>query len=800
MKNAYSAESITVLGGLEAVRKRPGMYIGDTGTRGYHHLVFEIVDNSVDEALANFCNEIKVAIFTDGSISISDNGRGIPVGIHEKEGVPAIELVYTKLHAGGKFDSKSYKVSGGLHGVGAAVVNALSEELLVETKIDGKVYEIKYSKGKIVQPLTVVGKADKTGTTVRFKPDHSIFEIESFSFEYLSNRLRELAFLNRGLSIEIYDEREDRKNVFYSEKGIVSFVEYLDKTKAKITEEPIYFSEERDDISLEVAFQYTNTYKELLYSFANNINTIEGGTHLAGLKSSLTRTLNQYAKAKKLIKDNGEPFSGDDCREGLTAIISVKIKDPQFEGQTKTKLGNSIVKGLVDTLIYNRFGIYLEEHPVEAKQIITKVQEASKARLAARKAREIVRRKSALEFSGLPGKMADCQEKDPSLSEIFIVEGDSAGGSAKQGRNRQNQAVLPLRGKILNVEKARYDRVLNSEEIKNLITALGCGIGNEGYDPKKLRYHKIIIMTDADVDGAHIRTLLLTFFFRQMPDLIKNGHVYIAQPPLFRIKKGKKEVYVLDEEKLEEYLINSAIEEISLVTREGREIKNTELKKLIVGVTEFNSILKKYSKTKDTGFLKTLVLESDLNRDTIKSEIETKEEMEIILSNVEKNKNSQIVDYKLSKDIEHDCFTITVKTKKGTEEKNTVLNREFFYSTDWMRLKELAVSFRFKDLIPGEIKFKNNIVVVKDLFDIETEIFEYTKTGYTIQRYKGLGEMNPEQLRETTMDPEKRILCLVKVDDEVSADSLFSILMGDEVSTRRNFIQENALKVRNLDV
>jgi DNA gyrase subunit B len=796
----YSADSITVLEGLEAVRKRPGMYIGDTHKRGYHHLVFEIIDNSIDEALAGHCKNIKLVLGTDGSATITDDGRGIPVGINEKEGVPAIELIFTKLHAGGKFDSTNYKVSGGLHGVGAAVVNALSKELYVESRRDGKVYEIHYKGGKVVEPLKEIGVAESTGSSVRFIPDHDLFEVDSFSFDLLSNRLRELAFLNKGLSIEIYDEREDKKNVYCSDKGIISFVEFMNKNKNVLSEEPIYFTGQNDDISFEVAMQYIDAYKENLHSFANNINTIEGGTHLAGFKTSLTRCINSYAKSKKLVKDQDLPFSGDDCREGLTGVISVKIKEPQFEGQTKTKLGNSEVKGLVDTLVSTNLSKYLEEHPREGKMIVQKIHDASRARLAARRARELVRRKSALEFSGLPGKMADCQEKDPALSEIFIVEGDSAGGSAKQGRSRKNQAVLPLRGKILNVEKARYDKLLKSEEIKNLITALGCGIGPDGYDPKKIRYHKIVIMTDADVDGAHIRTLILTFFFRQMPELITNGYVYIAQPPLFRVARGKKGKYILNEKKLDDYLINAAVEEIVLVTRDDEEKSNTSLKKLIVGVTEFNKIVNKYKKTKNIEVLRHAILRSDISEESIKNEAELIEEAELIIEETKKAKTYDSIDYEITEDKEHNSFSLQIETNDNSMRKKTIFNRDFFHSADWQRLKELSIEFRLKYLIPAEIKFKNSIEVVEDISEIETEILRHAQAGYTIQRYKGLGEMNPEQLWETTMDPEKRTLCRVTIEDAVSADALFNILMGGEVGPRRKFIQDNALKVRNLDV
>ncbi len=787
----YGAGDIKVLKGLEAVRKRPAMYIGTTSLEGLHHLAYEVADNSVDEALAGFCDKITVTIHTEDSITVIDNGRGIPTGLHPGDAKKrsAAEIALTELHAGGKFESKAYKISGGLHGVGVSVVNALSEWLDVEIKQNGEVWEQHFEKGVPAGPLTRVGKTKSRGTKITFKPDAEIFETIEFNYDTLCHRFRELAFLNKELSIIVIDERTRQEQKFFYEGGIVSFVEHLNKNKGTLHPKPIYITKEKDGILVEVALQYNDGYSETLHSFANNINTKEGGTHLVGFKSALTRTTNSYASSLGVIKNAQEAFSGDDAREGLAAVISVKLPSPQFEGQTKTKLGNSEVKGIVESVVNDILGNYFEQNPSVTRKIIEKALQASRARDAARKARELTRRKGALEDTGLPGKLADCAEKDPEKSEIFIVEGDSAGGSAKQGRARHTQAILPLKGKILNVEKARFDKMLNSDEIKILITALGTGIGKEDFDITKARYHKIVIMTDADVDGAHIRTLLLTFFFRQMPQVIENGYLYIAQPPLFKVKKGKKERYLQNESELEDMLFELASDEIE-IHNNGNVLTGKDIIPYIKNLSKFERLIDWFAKRKnDTALVKAL-LHIDLSRDMLKNK---KEVMSLI-----KKLKSEFPD--LSEDImedeEHQSFRVELKR----DELKLTIDDEFLASPDFRDLQKIFSALRGLGHPP--YKVKNNDAIrefgsSRELFD---HILSIAKKGMNIQRYKGLGEMNPQQLWETTMDPEKRTLMQVSVEDSVKAEVIFTTLMGDQVEPRKEFIQQHALEARNLDI
>ncbi|NOZ67677.1 MAG: DNA topoisomerase (ATP-hydrolyzing) subunit B [Deferribacteres bacterium] len=788
--NEYGAGDIKVLKGLEAVRKRPAMYIGSTGVEGLHHLVYEVIDNSVDEALAGFCDRIEVTIHMEGSITIVDNGRGIPTGRHpgDPKGRTAAEIALTELHAGGKFESKAYRISGGLHGVGVSVVNALSEWLDVEIKQNGQVWEQHFKKGVPTGPLTLEGKTKNRGTKITFKPDPEIFESTDFNYDTLVNRFRELAFLNRGLTIKITDERTNKERTFFYEGGIVSFVEHLNKNKNLLHQKPIYISKEKDRIAVEVAMQYNDSYTETIYSFANNINTKEGGTHLAGFKSALTRTINNYASSLGLTKNLKESISGDDAREGLTAVISVKLPDPQFEGQTKTKLGNSEVKGLVESLVNEALGNYFEQNPSVVKKIIEKAIQAARAREAARKARELTRRKGALEDTGLPGKLADCAEKDPELSEIFIVEGDSAGGSAKQGRDRHTQAILPLKGKILNVEKARFDKMLGSDEIKILITALGTGIGTDDFDITKARYHKIVIMTDADVDGAHIRTLLLTFFFRQMPQIIEKGYLYIAQPPLFKVKKGKKERYIQNESKLENMLFELAADEIEI--HNGRLLAGRDILPYIKNLSKFEKLLEWFARRKkDTAVIKAL-LHYDLKKEVLKDREETEK--------IAKRLREEFPDIKgeIMEDEEHQSFRIELK-RDGLR---LSIDDEFLTSPDFRELKNIFSELKGLGHPPYRVKHHDET----HEFNSSRELFDYilslSKKGLSIQRYKGLGEMNPQQLWETTMNPEKRTLLQVTIEDSVHAEEIFTTLMGDQVEPRKEFIEQHALEVRNLDI
>lgn len=800
----YGAGQIKVLEGLDAVRKRPGMYIGDTGVRGLHHLVYEIVDNAVDEALAGYCTEIKVLIHVDNSVTVVDNGRGIPVDMHAGEGVSAAEVVYTKLHAGGKFNEEggAYKVSGGLHGVGASVVNALSKAVKLTIKKNGKVHELEFDHGKAKAPLKVVGDcAEKdTGTTATFKPDNEIFEVYEFNFDTLSNRFREMAFLNKGLKIIVTDERSDKTETFHYEGGIKEFVEYINRAKSPIHKEVIYFTQTRDDYEVEVSCQWTDGYSEIITSYANNINTPEGGTHVSGFKTALTRVLNHYAKDENMMKNIKTTLTGDDMREGLTAIVSVKLKNPQFEGQTKSKLGSSEVEGIVNSLVGDRLKIYLEENPNVAKVIIRKSIDAAAAREAARRARELTRRKSALEFSGLPGKMADCQEKDPALCELYIVEGDSAGGSAKQGRDRKTQAVLPLKGKILNVEKARYDKMLGNEEIKMLIQAIGTSIGKDEFDLGKLRYHKIVIMTDADVDGSHIRTLLLTLFYRQFPTIVEGGFLYIAQPPLYKYKKGKTEKYLKDEKELEAFLVNSALDNDS-ITFDGNKIETNDAKTLINKYRLYSSNLHSYDLHYDTDFLKIIIEKVILSKndfisgDSLKTKIT---EIEKFLAAIEAQTLKKYV-LEMKNDGNENFISIKIKTTQKT--KTFRINQGFIESLEYADLVNQHDSFKrystAKVLITKENGTKKNY---SSLGELANSVVADSKQGAYIQRYKGLGEMNPEQLWETTMNHGNRTLLQVRIEDTIEADSIFSILMGDQVEPRREFVEKNALNVRNLDV
>ena len=792
-KTTYVASDIKVLEGLAAVRKRPAMYIGNTASEGLHHLVYEVVDNSIDEALAGYCDFIDVRLLSDDSVVIIDNGRGIPVDMHKTEKMPALEVVMTKLHAGGKFDNKSYRVSGGLHGVGVSVVNALSEYLVVEVYRDGKIYYQRYERGKAKNRLEIKGDTKKRGTKIHFMPDNQIFEISAFDFEILMKRMRELSFLTKGVRIKISDERSGRKKDFIYEGGIKSFVEYLNKNKETLHRKPIYISGEKNGVLIEISLQYNNSYKENLFTFANNINTREGGSHLSGFKSALTRSINQYLQNSPLSKNFKEKLTGDDVREGLTGIISVKLSNPQFEGQTKTKLGNSEVKGLVETLVNEGLSSFFEENPSIIKSILSKVIDAARARDAARKARELARRKGILGDHSLPGKLADCQERDPSRSEIFIVEGDSAGGSAKQGRDRRSQAILPLKGKILNVEKARFDKMISSEEIRTMIAALGTGIGDKEYNINKLRYHKVIIMTDADVDGAHIRTLLLTFFFRQMPDLIDNGYLYVAQPPLYRVLAGKKELFIKDEEEFNDFILKKVSEKEKVLMENGEEVSGAKLVRLVNGVIKFYESLSKLTRRGySTRFIEFLASEGPTDKSFFKNE----EFMEKFFQKLQEN-GFRIRDVQLDEEGGYYEFIVT-ETHNGGQ--TSSVNWEFVSSPELRQVMGVSKEFRelkkVKYISTGDGEKKK----VNNPQELLTELMEKAKKGLMIQRYKGLGEMNPGQLWTTTMDPEKRTLLKVQIEDPVDADDMFTILMGDKVEPRREFIQKNALEVTELDI
>jgi DNA gyrase subunit B len=792
-KRTYAASDIKVLEGLTAVRKRPAMYIGNTAAEGLQHLVYEVVDNSIDEALAQYCDSIDVRLLSDDSVVIIDNGRGIPVDMHETENIPALEVVMTKLHAGGKFDNKTYRVSGGLHGVGVSVVNALSEYLEVEVYRDGKIYYQRYERGETTTALKIRGETKKRGTKVHFMPDRNIFETVHFDFDTLAKRMRELSFLTKGLRIKISDERTGKKKDFVYEGGIRSFVEYLNKNRESLHRKPIYVSGEKKGVMMEIALQYNNSYKENLFTFANNINTREGGSHLSGFKSALTRSINQYLQNSPLSKNFKEKLSGDDVREGLTAVISVKLPNPQFEGQTKTKLGNSEVKGLVEILVNEGLSSFFEENPPVVKAILSKVIDAARAREAARKARELARRKGVLSDHSLPGKLADCQERDPSRSEIFIVEGDSAGGSAKQGRDRKFQAILPLKGKILNVEKARFDRMISSEEIRTMIAALGTGIGDKDYNIDSLRYHKIIIMTDADVDGAHIRTLLLTFFFRQMPDLIDKGHLYVAQPPLYRVSAGKEELYIKDEGEFNNYLLNKISEKERILLENGQEISGGRLVKLLSGVVKFYESLNKLSRRGySPRFIEFLASEGPTDKRFFKEE----DFMEVFFDKL-RNNGFRVQDVHLDEEGEYYEFLVT-ETYNGGQ--ISAVNWEFLSSPELRQV--MGISKEFQELKKGKyiLRGDGERKKIDDPQQLLSELMDRAKKGVTIQRYKGLGEMNPGQLWSTTMDPQRRVLLNVRIEDAVDADDMFTVLMGDKVEPRREFIQNNALEVTELDI
>jgi DNA gyrase subunit B len=787
-KGTYGAEDIKILKGLAAVRKRPAMYVGSTGPDGLHHLVYEVVDNSVDEALAGYCENVEVIIRRNGSVTVIDDGRGIPTGIHsgDPRGRSAAEIVLTELHAGGKFENKAYRISGGLHGVGVSVVNALSEWLELEVRQNGRLHKMRFERGVPTGPLQTEGKTKRTGTTVTFMPDPEVFETTEFSYETLSQRMRELAFLNSGLRISIQDERTEKKNEFHYKGGIISFVEHHNKNKNVLHPKPVFIQGEKDGVSLDVALQYTDSYAEQIYAYANNINTREGGTHMVGFKSALTRTVNSYASSLKLK----ESLSGDDIREGLTAVISVKLPNPQFEGQTKMKLGNSEAKWIVESIVNDQLGAYFEENPAVARKIVEKAAQAARAREAARKARELARRKGPLEDTMLPGKLADCSEKDPALSELFIVEGDSAGGSAKQGRDRRYQAILPLRGKILNVEKARFDKMLTSEEIKVLISALGMGIGKEDFDITKARYHKIIIMTDADVDGAHIRTLLLTFFYRQMPEILERGYLYIAQPPLYKVKKGKTEKYIQNDAELMEMLFELASEEVELEVK-GKPAKGKALIPHLKRLSEFEKLLEWFSRRRWDPELLRLALERGVDRETLKDRAALAGFLEEVKRRIPESSVGEI-----EADEEHAGHQVRIQ--RGSFKLN--LAAAFVEMPEFRDLGKLHESVAELGPAPYRARTKDGEKEIAATGALLRFVLETAQKGLNIQRYKGLGEMNPQQLWETTMDTDRRTMMQVAVEDAIEADEIFTILMGDQVEPRKAFITKHALEARNIDI
>ncbi|MCI5064846.1 DNA topoisomerase (ATP-hydrolyzing) subunit B [bacterium] len=825
----YGSEQIKVLEGLEAVQKRPGMYIGDTFERGYHHLVFEVLDNSVDEALAGYCTDITLTIHIDGSISVSDNGRGIPTEMHPTEGVSGVEVVMTKLHAGGKFEKDAYKVSGGLHGVGVSVVNALSEWLKVSVHQGGKIHAMEFRRGIPQNPLEVVGDTDITGTFVTFYPDHEIFsEVSEFQTDTLVHRVRELAYLNAGLKFTVLDEREGKEEIFHFEGGIRSFVEHVNTSKQPLFEKPIFIRGELDAIQVELALQYNQGYQENIFTYANNINTTEGGTHLAGFKAALTRCINSYATKNDLLKNaKEESITGDDTREGITAIISVKLPEPQFEGQTKTKLGNSEIKGFVEQIVGEHLANELEQQPALGKVIVNKALEAARARAAAKKARELVRRKGALDSAALPGKLADCQNENPEEAELFIVEGDSAGGSAKQAREKANQAVLPLKGKILNVEKARFDKMLSFEEIRTLITALGTGIGSDSFDVSKLRYHKIVIMTDADVDGSHIRTLLLTFFYRQMNELIARGHLYIAQPPLYRVKKGRSEKYIKSEGDMAELVVGNGVSQCSLMSSDGMKSDESQLKHHAINLGRIEPILLEYRQERNDALLLMACAQKLLsdeyvngtpNRDVL---FTSKEHLnrfgEELVQDFPDAATAQLTfsvgsaprvqdesagnEEGSAEEKGAERFQLVFLSRVKGVLKRTVVNESVVHQPRFQRLQRILEEAEKLGQAPFTLMEKEEEVgSYSTLLELVDAIETRGGKGLTISRFKGLGEMNPEQLWETTMDPSTRTLLRVDIEDALNADEIFTVLMGDQVEPRRNFIEENALKTKNLDI
>ena len=795
---AYDASSIQVLEGREAVRKRPGMYIGDVSHRGYHHLVYEIVDNSVDEALAGFCTHITVTLLPGEFVSIQDNGRGIPVGRHGEE-KSALEVVMTVLHAGGKFDSDSYKVSGGLHGVGASVVNALSSTCLVEVKREGKTWRQEYEKGIPKGVLKEISPAGDTGTYTKFQPDSEIFnEDVTFDFDTLGGRLRELAFLNSGLNIQLKDERagQEKSETFFFEKGLSDFISHINKTRNVLHPDILFFKGEKKNVDMEIALQWNDSYSESIYTYCNNINTIEGGVHLAGFRKALTRSANAYAQSKNLLKDFKNSLEGEDIREGLAGVISVKVKDPQFEGQTKTKLGNSEVQGLVESFVLESLNDWFDKNPGPARKIVEKCVKSAEARLAARKARELTRRKTALDSGSLPGKMADCQERDPALAELFLVEGDSAGGSAKQGRDRRTQAVLPLRGKIINVEKARFEKVLSNEEIKTIIMALGAGVGKKDMDISKIRYHKIIIMTDADVDGSHIRTLLLTFFYRQMPEILEKGYVYIAQPPLYKVKKGGDERYLKDEKALNKFLLEKQLSQLKL-TPQPKDFLSLA-PQFIFNIQKREKTISHFGQTTELESLK-FFSQKDLT-EILKSSEKIQEQFQDFKKEQKKDDNFSL---KQETDEKGENFFV-IESSQMSRKKRTVFNKALAESPEWLALCDLSLKLKKFVSLPFSVVWSAKENTEKETFQSYEEfckrVFEEAKKGVFIQRYKGLGEMNPDQLWETTLNKEQRRLTRVTLEDSIRADQTFSVLMGEKVEPRKQFIYDNALSAGRLDI